>query len=60
MARVESEQIFKEGETIHPKLNPALKMVIRRYMDRIYYCQDPEDPSRKEFAFFEREISASI
>jgi hypothetical protein len=59
MARIVSKNIYKQGDTVHPISNPALKLIIRRFADRIYYCQDPEDPSHKEFAFFEREIIAS-
>ena len=58
MARVATVSIYKEGDTVRPKSNPALKLVIRRYVDRIYYCGDPENENGKESAFFEREILA--
>ncbi len=60
MPRVHTTPAFKVGQTIHPISNPALKLVIRRYVDQIYYCQDPEQQSRKEFAFFEKEIAPLI
>jgi hypothetical protein len=48
----------KEGQVVHAQVNPALKLVIRRYVDRIYYCKVQNDPTRKELVYFEREIEA--
>ncbi len=56
MARILTPNIYKEGDTVSPKSNPKLKLIIRRYVDRIYYCKDPKDDAGKEYAFFEREI----
>ncbi|MEO9483961.1 MAG: hypothetical protein ABJG47_10965 [Ekhidna sp.] len=56
MARALSTNSYKEGDQVSPKSNPALKLKVRRYVDRIYYCRDT---SGKEFAFFEREINAA-
>lgn len=50
------ENKFKEGETIYAKADPSRKLVIRRYVDRIYYCQVKEDPAQKELVYFEREL----
>jgi len=47
---------FKEGEVVRAKLNPALKLIERRYVDRIYYCKIHEDHTRKEVLYFEREL----
>jgi hypothetical protein len=52
------ENKYKEGQVVHAKVNPALKLVIRRYVDRIYYCK-VDDPTRKELVYFEREIDAN-
>ncbi len=56
MARILTPNTFKEGDTVSPKSNPRLRLIIRRYVDRIYYCKDPKDDKGKEYAFFEREI----
>jgi hypothetical protein len=53
------ENKYKEGQVVHAKVNPALKLVIRRYVDRIYYCKVQNDPTRKELVYFEREIEAN-
>ncbi|MEO9871985.1 hypothetical protein [Ekhidna sp.] len=60
MARILKPNIYKEGDTVSPRSNLALRLIIRRYVDRIYYCRNPENPSGKEFAFFEREITTSL
>ena len=50
------ENKYKEGELVYAKVNPELKLVIRRYVDRIYYCKIQNEPGRKELVYFEREI----
>lgn len=50
------ENKYKEGEEIYAKVNPSLKLIIRRYVDRIYYCKIKEDSTRKELVYFEQEI----
>jgi len=52
------ENKYKEGQVVHANENPGLKLVIRRYVDRIYYCKVQEDLTRKELAYFERQLSA--
>lgn len=52
------ENKYKEGQVVHAKVDPGLKLVIRRYVDRIYYCKVQHDPTRKELVYFEREIEA--
>ena len=54
------ENKFKEGEVVCALENPTLKLVIRRYVDRIYYCKIQEDPTRKELVYFERELKDCI
>jgi hypothetical protein len=50
------ENKYKEGELVYAKVNPDLKLIIRRYVDRIYYCKIQNEPGRKELVYFEREI----
>lgn len=50
------ENKYKEGEIVYAKVDPGLKLVIRRYVDRIYYCKIQDDPNRKELVYFDREI----
>jgi hypothetical protein len=48
---------FKEGEIVFAIVNPKEKLVIRRYVDRIYYCQLKAHPEQKELVYFERELT---
>ncbi len=50
------ENKYKEGQVVYAKENPLLKLIIRRYVDRIYYCKVQDDPDRKELVYFEREL----
>ena len=52
------ENIFPEGSVVYAKEDPTLKLVVRRYVDRIYYCTISEDPSHKELVYYERELVA--
>lgn len=49
---------YKEGEVVCAKIDPARKLVITRYLDRIYYCQLQQNPARKNLVYFERELAA--
>jgi hypothetical protein len=50
------ENNFKEGEIVYAKIAPKLKLVVRRYVKRIYYCKVQNDPNRKDLVYFEREL----
>ena len=52
------ENKFKEGEVVYSKVDPARKLVITRYLDRIYYCQLQQNPLRTNLVYFERELEA--
>lgn len=49
---------YKEGEVVRAKVDPDRKLVIMRYLDRIYYCQLQQNPLEKNLAYFERELEA--
>ena len=50
------ENKFLVGETVFAKVHPEVMLVIRRYVDRIYYCRLKEGKSHKDLVYFEREI----
>ena len=52
------ENKYKEGQVVYVKVDPGLIPMIRRYVDRIYYCKVQNDPALKELVYFEREIEA--
>jgi hypothetical protein len=51
------ENKYKEGSIVYDLKNPAVKMTIRRYIDRIYYCQTESDLEKPDMVFFERELT---
>ena len=54
--REEKENKYVAGDVVYAKEDPEVKLVVRRYISRIYYCQFPNEPERKELVFFEREL----
>ncbi|MBN3582155.1 hypothetical protein JYB64_07130 [Algoriphagus aestuarii] len=52
----QEETKFKAGQTVYAKVDPTVKLIIRRYYKQIYYCQFAADLDKKELALFEREI----
>jgi len=47
---------YYPGDVVSAKVDPDLKLVVRRYIDRIYYCQIQNDLKRKDLVYFEREL----
>ncbi|AEV33927.1 hypothetical protein [Owenweeksia hongkongensis] len=50
------ENRYREGEVVHSKANPEQKLIVRRYVDRIYYCKIQDDLDHKDVVYFEREL----
>lgn len=50
------ENKFKEGEIVRAKVHPNQNLIVRRYVDRIYYCKIQENPGHKDLVYFEREL----
>lgn len=50
------DNAFPEGSVVYANINPALTLVIRHYVQRIYYCTIRKDPSPKEIVYFERAL----
>lgn len=49
---------YKEGEVVFEKARPLQKLVVERYLDKLYYCKLPEAPQRKSLVFLERDLMA--
>jgi len=47
---------FKAGDIVFAKENAMLKLIIRRYVDSIYYCQVYGQEDKKDKVYFEREL----
>lgn len=54
--RTNTDNIYKEGTAITAKVDPGLKLIIKKYYQRIYYCAVASDPERKHLVYFEREL----
>lgn len=52
----ENENKYVAGDIVYEKVKPEVKLVVRRYIDRIYFCRLQDEPERKELALFEREL----
>ncbi len=48
--------IYKVGETVYARIHPSQKLIVRRYVAKIYYCKVLSDPSLRELVYFEREL----
>jgi hypothetical protein len=52
------DNIYKEGTIIYARENPKLKLIIKKYYQRIYYCARVEKPEAKQLCYYERELLA--
>jgi len=50
------ENKYKDGEEVYAKVNPSLKLIVRRSWDSVYYCKIKEDITQKELIYFEKEL----
>jgi hypothetical protein len=56
MSRQFKQNKYNAGDIVSAKVNPTLKLIIRRYVDQVYYCKIQEYPKRDELVYFEREL----
>lgn len=47
---------YNPGDVVSAKENPTLNLVIRRYIEQVYYCNVQDDPERKELVYFDWEL----
>jgi hypothetical protein len=50
------ENKFKRGDIVYAKSSPKLKLVVRHFASRIYYCQILNIKDAKDLVFYEREL----
>lgn len=56
MKEEDNSNTYKAGDIVFAKAAPDIKLKVRRYVDRIYYCQIYDHPEKKEVVYFEREL----
>lgn len=52
-----TDNMYELGTHVTAKADPALKLIIVKYYQRIYYCAETENLSRKHLAYFENELN---
>ena len=55
-----NDNIYKVGSWISAKVNPGVQLVIKEYLDRIYYCGVKSEPDIKLLAYFEHELISPV
>ncbi|MEQ8925053.1 MAG: hypothetical protein RLO81_04525 [Fulvivirga sp.] len=50
---------YKDGQIVFAKTNIKQPLIIRRYVDRVYYCKLKDNLLAKEQVYFARELQAS-
>ena len=51
------ENKYAEGSAVYALVQPEVKLVVRRYVERVYYCTIPSDPTHNDLVYFERELA---
>jgi hypothetical protein len=54
------ENQYPKGSSVYARVNPGVKLTVRRYAKRIYYCTVQENPSHQELVYFERELTGVV
>lgn len=47
---------YNEGDVVYAKAHPDVRLIIRRYVDQVYYCKVDNDSVGNERVYFEREL----
>jgi hypothetical protein len=50
-----TETKFRENDFVYERINPFRKMIVKRFMNGLYYCHFPESVKRL-FVYPEREL----
>lgn len=54
---INMENKYAEGSAVYALVNPDVKLVVRRYVERVYYCTIASDPQHDDLVYFERELA---
>lgn len=50
------DNIYPPGMVVAAKVRPEVKLIIKKYYHRTYYCQVLDDLTEKHLAYFEKEL----
>jgi hypothetical protein len=59
-APINNDNIYTVGTVIYARQNPAIKLVIKSYKARIYYCEVTDSDRKTTKAYYEHELLAPI
>ena len=48
--------LYKIGDMVTERVNPARRMTVSRYDNGVYYCRVEGNPKRKPLTFLERDL----
>ncbi|WP_210463634.1 hypothetical protein [Rufibacter roseolus] len=54
------ENLYPQGSAVFAKVNPTVRLTIRRYAKRVYYCTVADKPSHPDLVYYERELVPPI
>ena len=57
---INNDNLYQEGSIICAKIEPALKLLITKYRQRIYYCTVVGHPEQNNLAYFESELTLPL
>ena len=57
---INNDNLYQEGSIICAKIEPALKLLITKYRQRIYYCTVIGHPEQNNLAYFESELTLPL
>lgn len=47
---------YHPGDVVYAKENPSLLLVVRKYVDNVYYCMVKDESVQKQLVYFERDL----
>ncbi len=51
------DNIYPEGGFVYAHKAPTIQLMVRKYVNRTYFCRVVKDPASKDLIYFEREIT---
>ena len=52
------ENKFDDGQLVYAKAYPEVKLIVKRGVDRMYYCKLEAEPTLKSLVYFEQDLVA--
>ncbi|MFT6871869.1 MAG: hypothetical protein ACJAVN_000873 [Roseivirga sp.] len=56
---MELDNKYKKDETVFAKEQATIPLIIKRYVNGVYYCKIVDDPENTALVYYERELMPS-